>query len=213
MQDHIVRWFQNRVLVSYYYSLFKGEGCSLTQTGGQHRKLLTGNRRALCMHSSFPFFPPSFCLSSLILTSHLWAARTDRLHNQTREPPSRHLLTDQLEGRWFSCFVWAVTRWEAHRSPESSAHCLSASAGQKSFLLSNPYSRFYLCTLIVCLCPAWNTYFTTFICFPALKPISVANSVQQSGFLPNVQGSLGWFLQFITSINPTGKLLDASIRL
>lgn len=36
----------------------------------------------LSKHSCFPCFPPSFCLSQLILTSHLWAARTDRLHNQ-----------------------------------------------------------------------------------------------------------------------------------
>lgn len=97
----------------------------------------------LCMCSSFPYFPPSFCRSRLILTSHLWAARTDRLHNQTLEPPSRHLLTDQLESRWLSCFVWAVTRWEAHRSPESSGRCLSAPAGQKSFLSFYPYSRLY----------------------------------------------------------------------
>ena len=138
----------------------------------------------LSTHSSFPCFPPSFCLSLLILTSRLWAARTDRLHNQTREPPSRHLLTDQLEGRWFSCFVWAVTRWEAHRYPESSAHCLSASAGQKSFLLSYPYSRLYLHTFILYLFSAWDTYFITFMCFPPLKPISAANSVPQMVFFP-----------------------------
>lgn len=130
-------------------------------------------------------------LSWLICMSRPWAARTDRLQNQTRELPSRHLLTDQLEGRWFSCLVWAVTRWEAHGSPESSARCLSAPAGQKSFLLTYPYSRLYLHTLIVYLFPAWDTSFINFMCFPSLKLISAANSLQQSGFLPNVQGNLG----------------------
>lgn len=57
------------------------------------------------------------------------------------------------------------------------------------------------------LCPVsiLYTYFTPFMCFPPFKTISEANSVQQSGFAPKVQGSSGWFLQFITSFDPTEK--------
>lgn len=145
MQDHMLDALKIRY---WFYSItpcLKDIRRIHPHTNRQTTQKFLMNRKAPSVRISlFPCFLPSFCLSSSILTSHLWAARTDRLHNQIREPPSRHLLTDQLEGRWFSCFVWAVTRWEAHRSPESSAHCLSASAGQKSFLLSYPYSRFYL---------------------------------------------------------------------
>lgn len=142
MQDH-VRCYQNRVAVLHHYSLFKGHQKKVAPSHKvDNTNFLMMNSKALSacipLHSALPL------LSKLILMSHLGAARTDRLHTQTREPPSRHLLTDQLGARWFSCFVWAASRWEAHGSPESSACCLSASAGLKSFLLSHPGP---ICTL------------------------------------------------------------------
>lgn len=80
----------------------------------------------------------------------LWAARTDRLHKQIRELPGRHLLTDQLEGRWFSCFVWAATRWGAHRSPESSACSQLQQATRAScFLAPTPDSICKLCPIFI----------------------------------------------------------------
>lgn len=121
----------------------------------------------LCMQSSFPCFPSSYSLSLLILTSHHWAARPDRLHNQTHEPPSRHLLTDQLEGRWF---VWAVSRWEARRSPERCARRLSASAGQKSFLLLI-FVPDCICALLFCICSLQRIPISLPLCaFLSLSP-------------------------------------------
>lgn len=169
-------------------------------------------RSPLCVHSSFPRFPPSFCLSPLIFTSHLWAARTD---SSTTKHTSLSVGTS-----------WR-TSWKADGSPvvsgqppdgkhtdlQKSVHAVSQlqPARRPSWcLILIPDS---LHTFILYFFPAQNTYFITFLCFPPLKSISAASSLQQSGFLPNVQGSLGQFLQFITSIDPTGKLLDTSIPL
>lgn len=154
----------------------------LTQTGGQHKVSNGEQKSPLWMHSSSPCFPSSSCLTLLILTSHLWAARTDRLHNQTCEPPSRHLLTDQLEGRWF---VWAVTRWEAHRSPESRACRLSASADQKSFLLLI-LAPDCLCTLSICIYSLHRIHFLSPLCasFLPLRPFLQLILCNNLNFLP-----------------------------
>lgn len=169
MQDHD-RCYQNWVAVLHHYSLFKGHQ---KKDAPSHMvddiNLLMMNSKALS--ACIPLLPALPLLSELILTSHLGAARTDGLHTQTREPPSRHLLTDQLEGRWFSCSVWAATRWEAQGSPESSACCLSASAGLKSFLLSHPYSRPHLHTFVLYLFPAGDTYFVPLCAFFPLSPL------------------------------------------
>lgn len=113
------------------------------------QKVSNDEDKALSVCIPFPCFP-LFCLSLWISTSHLWAARTGRLHKQTREVPGRHLLTDQLEGRWFSCFVWAATRWEAHRSLESSAGSqLQQAPGASCCLIPVPDSICKLCPMFI----------------------------------------------------------------
>lgn len=175
------------------------------------------NGTAPSLHTLFPAFP---LFSVFPGAPHVPPSGCGgrRAPPAARVPPSRHLLTDQLGSRWFSCFVWALTRWEACRSSENSARRLSASAGQKSFLLSYPFSSFYLQRFILDILPTWDIYFITFMCFlpPSIYPvvfksISAPNSLLQFGFLPNAQGILGWFVQLIRSTAPTGKLLDTSI--
>lgn len=179
------------------------EGCTFTQTSGQHRKFLMMKRKpSLCaflfsLFSPFLSFPidPIFGLQGLTGSTNKHVSFTVGTFWRTSwEADGSPVLSGQPpDGK--------------HRDLQKAVHTLSFSRLEELpvvlSLSQTPFANF-----VLYLFPTWDTYFTIFMCFPPFKTTS-ANSVQHSGFTPKVQGSSGWFLQFITSLEP----IDTSIPL
>lgn len=106
------------------------------------------------------------------------------------------LLRQQLAGRWPSVLSGQPADGkEAHRSPRN---ITAVSQPQQGRELLDVLPLFHLQPFFLYLFPTWDIYFMTFVCLPTptfvtavFKPISKPNSLLQSGFLVNAQGSLG----------------------
>lgn len=184
MQNHTVSSWNNWVLLLHYYSLALGRNPSVKQG-------------TAVPSPSFAPIPNSIPPG---------AARTQ-------------LLRQQLAGRWLSVLSGQPADGkEAHRSLKNST---AVSQPQQARELLDALPLFYPQTFLLYLFPTWDIYFMAFACLSppttiviaVFKPISAPNSLLQSGFLGNAQGSLGWLLWFITNTDPTGKLLDMSTPL
>lgn len=178
------------------------EGSTFTQTSGQHRKFLMIKRKpSLCPFLSSLFSP----FLSFPVDPHIPSLGCKDWVGSASKPMN------------FLVGTFWRTSWKAdgsvlsgqppdgkHTDLQKVLHALSFSRLQELpvvlSLSQTPFANF-----VLYLFPTRDTYFTVYMCFPPFKTIFTANSVQQSGFAPKVQGSSGWFLQFITNFDLTGK--------
>lgn len=177
------------------------EGCTFTQTSGQHK---VSNDEEKTLSVCIPLFP----VFSFSVFPHWPSHPVFGLQGLTGST-SKHV--SFLVGTFWQ------TSWKADGSPvlsgqppdgehtdlQKAVHALSFSRLQElPVFLPLPQTPF--ANFVLYLLPTRDTYFTTFMCFPSLKTISAASSVQQSGFALKVQGDFFSLSQVLIPLeNPT----------